>query len=141
MVDPETPAETPPPPPPETSGEKPKNIKDVFCEEIIKSFWTHEPWLYFKVIVKSNDFMGDYIALHGLVPQNELPMNMRNQIPPNEIWMREDVYNDVPRRKRILTHEYVELELMVSRNMTYQEAHARAEFYEDIWYEEFSSKF
>lgn len=79
--------------------------------------------------------MGDYIALHGLVPQNELPLHLRHQIRDNEIWMRDDIYNDVERRKRILTHEYVELDLMITYNMTYKQAHAQAEFFEDIWYD------
>jgi hypothetical protein len=45
----------------------------------------------FKVVVKPRSVMGDYIALHGLCPQNELPENMRGKIPEDEIWMRQDV--------------------------------------------------
>jgi hypothetical protein len=118
----------------EMNALKQKKSKDAFYKQIIKSYWTHEPWLYFNVVEKSKELMGDYITLHGLVPQNELPIHMRNKIPANEIWMREDIYSDIERRKRILTHEYVELELMITHNMTYREAHVQAEYFEDIWY-------
>lgn len=104
------------------------------CQQIIKSVWTHEPWLFFKVVVKSNEEMGDYIALHGLVPQNELPLHLRYKIPENEIWIRENVYADIERRRSILAHEYAELDLMVTRGITYKEAHEQAEFIEHLYY-------
>lgn len=108
----------------------------IYYLEVIKSCWTHEPWLYFKIVVKSNEEMGDYIALHGLVPQNELPVHMRYKIPENEIWIRENVYVDVERRRSILAHEYAELDLMISRAMSYKEAHENAEFFEHLFYHE-----
>jgi hypothetical protein len=108
----------------------------VFYREVIKSCWTHEPWLYFKVIIKSNEEMGDYIALHGLVPQNELPIHLRYKIPENEIWIRENVYADIERRRSILAHEYAELDLMISHAMNYKEAHEHAEFFEHLFYHE-----
>lgn len=103
-------------------------------QQIIKTVWTHEPWLYFKVIVKSKEVMGDYIALHGLVPQNEIPLHLRNKIPENEIWIRENVYADPERRKSILAHEYAELDLMITHGITYKEAHEKAEFFEHLYY-------
>jgi hypothetical protein len=106
----------------------------VYYREVIKNCWTHEPWLYFKVIVKSNEEMGEYIALHGLVPQNELPVHMRYKIPENEIWIRENVYADIERRRSILAHEYAELDLMISHAMSYKEAHQNAEFFEHLFY-------
>ena len=118
--------------PPENYADTQKSI----VKQIIKTVWTHEPWLYFKVIVKSNEEMGEYIALHGLVPQNELPVHMRNKIPENEIWMRENVYADIQRRRSILAHEYAELDLMVSQGMGYKEAHQNAEFVEHLYYHE-----
>jgi hypothetical protein len=78
--------------------------------------------------------MGDYIALHGWVPQNELPVKLRHKIPENEIWMRANVYNDPRRRRRILTHEHHELALMVGHSMSYKDAHKRAEFVEHFWF-------
>jgi CDP-glycerol glycerophosphotransferase (TagB/SpsB family) len=106
----------------------------VYYRQVIKSCWTHEPWLYFKVIVKSNEEMGEYIALHGLVPQNELPLHLRHKIPENEIWMREDIYVDVARRRQILAHEFAELDLMMTYAISYKEAHAQAEFFEHLFY-------
>lgn len=88
------------------------------------------------MVVKDSSVMGDYICLHGFVPQNELPFNLRNKIPLNEIWMREDIYNDSLRKKEILTHEYVELDLMITYSMTYKDAHKEAEFFEHIWYDD-----
>lgn len=108
----------------------------IFYREVIKSCWTHEPWLYFKVIVKSIEEMGEYIALHGLVPQNELPVHLRYKIPENEIWIRENVYADIERRRSILAHEYAELDLMISYAMSYKEAHKNAEFFEHLFYHE-----
>jgi hypothetical protein len=114
----------------ETNG----NPQKAAYLQIIKSVWTHEPWKIFKVIVKSNEDMGDYIALHGLVPQNELPLHMRNKIPENEIWIRENVYNDIQRRRSILAHEYAELDIMVTKGLSYKEAHLQAEFIEHLFY-------
>jgi hypothetical protein len=118
------------------SGFKGEVNEKIFYREVIKSCWTHEPWLYFKIIVKSNEEMGDYIALHGLVPQNELPVHLRYKIPENEIWIRKNVYEDVERRRSILAHEYAELDLMISHAMSYKEAHEHAEFFEHLFYHE-----
>ncbi len=120
-----------------STDSSPKSLgatQKAVCQQIIKSVWTHEPWLFFKVIIKSNEEMGDYIALHGLVPQNELPVHLRNKIPENEIWIRENVYADHERRKSILAHEYAELDLMITRGIPYKEAHEQAEFIEHLYY-------
>jgi hypothetical protein len=117
------------------TSESQGGVKDkTYYLEVIKNCWTHEPWLYFKIVVKSIEEMGDYIALHGLVPQNELPVHLRYKIPENEIWIRENVYADIERRRSILAHEYAELDLMISRAMSYKEAHAHAEFFEHLFY-------
>jgi hypothetical protein len=90
--------------------------------------------LPFKVVVKPRSVMGDYIALHGLCPQNELPENMRGKIPENEIWMRQDVYDDPKRRERILQgHEKYELTLMETEGLTYKQAHRKAELHEKFY--------
>jgi hypothetical protein len=90
--------------------------------------------LPFKVVVKPRSVMGDYIALHGLCPQNELPENMRHKIPEDEIWMRQDVYNDPKRRERILQgHEKYELSLMETKGLTYKQAHHKAELHEKFY--------
>ena len=129
--------ESPPMPDGSDSPSAPEHHGDAqkaICQQIIKSVWTHEPWLYFKVIVKSVEEMGEYIALHGLVPQNELPVHLRYKIPENEIWIRENVYEDFERRKSILAHEYAELDLMITRGLSYKEAHLQAEFVEHLYY-------
>jgi hypothetical protein len=78
--------------------------------------------------------MGDYIALHGLLPENELPVRLRHKIPENEIWIRKNVYDDPKRRERILQgHEKFELELMETKGLTYKQAHKRAQFHEKIY--------
>jgi hypothetical protein len=88
----------------------------------------------FKVIVKPRSVMGDYIALHGLCPLNELPENMRGKIPEDEIWMRQDVFENPKRRERILQgHEKYELSLMETEGLTYKQAHARAELHEKFY--------
>ena len=117
-----------------SSSDRLGTTQKAVCQQIIKTVWTHEPWLYFKVILKSNEEMGDYIALHGLVPQNELPLRLRSRIPENEIWIRENVYADHERRKSILAHEYAEIDLMITYGITYKEAHEKAEFIEHLYY-------
>jgi len=81
----------------------------------------------FKIKVIPRKVMGDYITLHGLVPQNELPKHLRGKIPENEIWMREDAYKNDLLRSKILYHEKVELQLMLNYGYTYKEAHSVAE--------------
>jgi hypothetical protein len=88
----------------------------------------------FVVKVKPRSVMGDYIALHGLVPQNELPLNLRHKIPEDEIWIREDIYSDPDRRERILQgHEKFELGLMETKMLTYKDAHCKAEIHEKFY--------
>jgi hypothetical protein len=88
----------------------------------------------FTVVVKPRSVMGDYIALHGLCPQNELPEDMRGKIPEDEIWMRQDVFEDPKRRERILQgHEKYELSLMETKGLTYKQAHRKAELHEKFY--------
>jgi hypothetical protein len=90
--------------------------------------------LPFIVKVKPRSVMGDYIALHGLLPENELPASLRHKIPENEIWIRKNVYDDPKRRERILQgHEKFELELMETKGLTYKQAHKRAQFHEKVY--------
>ncbi|MCJ7697708.1 MAG: hypothetical protein MUO73_05205, partial [Thermoplasmata archaeon] len=44
------------------SSDRLGTTQKAVCQQIIKSVWTHEPWLFFKVVVKSNEEMSDYIA-------------------------------------------------------------------------------
>ena len=92
----------------------------------------------FEVRVQPRSVMGDNIALHGLLPKNELPKSLRGKrhgkIPENEIWIRKDVYDNPKRRDRILQgHEKYELTLMETRGLTYKQAHRRAQWHEKIY--------
>jgi hypothetical protein len=90
--------------------------------------------LPFIVKVKPVSVMGEYIALHGLLPENELPIRLRHKIPENEIWIRKNVYDDPKRRERILQgHEKFELELMETKGLTYKQAHQRAQLHEKVY--------
>ncbi len=59
---------------------------------------------------------------------------MRHKIPEDEIWMRQDVYEDPKRRERILQgHEKYELTLMETKGLTYKQAHRRAQLHEKFY--------
>lgn len=62
--------------------------------------------------------IGEYIALHALVPQNELPHTLRGKIPDDKIWIGSDKYTD----KEIKDHESFELVLM-DAGLNYKTAH------------------
>jgi hypothetical protein len=94
-----------------TKNKQPNNL-------IIKT-----PNVNFKVIIKSKKEMKDYIALHGLVPDYELPNSMDSHIPINEVWIREDIYRNKDRFKRVLWHETEELKLMTTQGLHYKKAH------------------
>jgi hypothetical protein len=76
--------------------------------------------------------MHDYIALHGLVPGNELPKSLRGKIPKGEIWIREDVWQNRIRRNFIILHEEAEISRM-KKGMKYKEAHKWAEITDGIF--------
>jgi len=86
-----------------------------------------------KVKKKSKTVMGDYIALHGLVPLNELPKKLRGKIPKNEIWIREDIYNNKIKKNLTLIHERTELQHMIVGGLTYKQAHKWAETADGFW--------
>jgi len=85
-----------------------------------------------QIKIKSKDIMGDYIALHGLVPNNELPKWLHNKIPNNQIWIRQDVYDNKFRFPFIRLHEKYETKLM-KKGMKYKDAHRRAEIVDGLW--------
>ncbi len=120
-----------------------KTVQRTFENTIVKDrdeTIRHNPYgrgkatIPFIVKVKPASVMGEYIALHGLVPQNELPEHLRYQIPEDEIWIREDVYDDPIRREQILNgHEKFELGLMETKGLTYKQAHRIAELHEQVY--------
>lgn len=76
---------------------------------------------------KSDSVMQGNIALHGLLPKNELPHHLRGKIPPDEIWVHEDTYYNPKDMKDLNKHEAAELFCMVYLGMTYKLAHDVAE--------------
>jgi hypothetical protein len=88
-----------------------------------------------KIVSKSVSVMGDYRALHGRVPNNELPVHLRGKIPKNELWIRSDQYHDKDKTKKsaLFAHERYEIYLMKKYGLTYKQAHKRAEL-RDLWY-------
>jgi len=85
-----------------------------------------------KIKVKSRKILGEYVCLHGLVPKNELPKKLRGKIPKNEIWIREDIWEDRLARNLTLLHEKVELQHM-KNGLTYKKAHKWAESADGFW--------
>lgn len=114
--------------------EKKKKTKKRVNRKQYDAYGRGKETLPFIVKVKPRSVMGDYIALHGLLPENELPISLRHKIPENEIWIRKNVYDDPKRRERILQgHEKFELELMETKGMTYKQAHERAQLHEKVY--------
>lgn len=87
----------------------------------------------FKIKSKSKEVMGDYIALHGLVPLNELPVKLRHRIPKDEIWIRKDIYDNKIKRNLTLIHEKTELDYMINRKLKYKKAHSIAKMTDACW--------
>ena len=80
-----------------------------------------------KFIVKPQKIMGDYIAVHWKTPH--LPKKL--QPKEGEIWVREDWWGDANKRKKIKTHEKVELNLMLKKGLKYKKAHEIANKFEE----------
>lgn len=70
----------------------------------------------YNVIKKSKNFMKDYIAVHGHLPKNELPVRMRN-MRYNSIYIRSDKLTN-----RLTKEEHKEMRLM-ENGLTYKQAH------------------
>lgn len=67
--------------------------------------------------------MGDYVAVHGKLPKNELPKRFKN-IPKKDILIRGGLTKK--RRKEVLSHEKEEIPLM-DKGMPYKKAHRKAD--------------
>jgi len=76
------------------------------------------------VCFKPKRFMGDYIAVHGHLPKNELPVRMRH-IPYNYIYIRDTLKKNPHRENRTLLHEYREIRLM-EHGYKYKNAHKKS---------------
>jgi hypothetical protein len=80
-----------------------------------------------KFILKPRKIMGDYIAVHWKTPH--LPKRLRPK--EGEIWVREDWWKDPNKRKKVKTHEKVELNLMLKKGLKYKKAHEIANKFEE----------
>jgi hypothetical protein len=80
---------------------------------------------YMKLLFKDKSVMGEYIAIHGLVPLSEYIFSGEEKIVPrNELWIRKDFVKNLEKLNQILWHEVEELKLMVEADYEYKEAHA-----------------
>jgi len=82
-----------------------------------------------KFVEKPKKVMGEYIALHGLVPANELPHKLRGKIPKNEVWVRSDKWDTPEKRAKLRAHEGPEIALM-KKGVKYKKAHEAAQKFE-----------
>jgi hypothetical protein len=87
------------------------------------------------VFCKPESVMKEYIALHGLMPQNELPFHLRGKIPRDQLWVRESRCYDTNRERKLalFSHEATEIALMKKYNFKYKQAHKIAEI-ADLWW-------
>lgn len=72
-----------------------------------------------KFVIKPRSFMGDYIALNWLEPEE----SKRFGIKPGEIFVREDWWKNPVKRLRIQVHERTEIWLRKTWHLPYAKAH------------------
>ena len=79
----------------------------------------------YHVIQKPHKFMKPYLAVHGELPKNELPVRMRH-MHRHSIYIDKDICKEnTARERRILLHEYREMRFM-EHGMKYKKAHRKA---------------
>jgi len=79
-----------------------------------------------KFIEKPKFLMGEYIAVNWLEPEIAEEFGLKD----GEIWVRKDWWEDPIRRKRLITHENVEINLRLRYGMSYEKAHKIANKFE-----------
>lgn len=80
-----------------------------------------------KVRCKPESVMHDCIGLHGLMGSRDIPASCKNDVPKDELWIRNDHCNHGELTQRnIVLHEDAELLLMEKYKLTYQVAHNAA---------------
>ena len=75
--------------------------------------------------------MASYVCLHWLVPKNEM-RDFHHKIPKGEVWMREDIYDNLVTFGSTKRHEETEIGLML-QGMSYKSAHKLAEIADGFW--------
>lgn len=81
----------------------------------------------YNFIKKPKSVMGDWLGLHWLVP------GIKQKIKEGDVWIREDVWINFPRRAMVIAHEKAELRQMIDLGVSYEEAHKWAEFVDGNW--------
>ena len=84
-----------------------------------------------KFVVKPRSVLGSFIALHFLVPKNEM-RGFKHRIPKKQVWVRSDVWNGL-HKNALIRHELYELMLMLEQGWSYREAHRVAEIMDGTW--------
>ncbi len=69
-----------------------------------------------KFVSKPRSVMGDYIGLNFIA-------DFGKDIPYNEVWIREDKWEDPEERKRLIVHETSEIFMMMNYGLPYKKAH------------------
>jgi len=75
-----------------------------------------------KFVVKTKEFMGDYIALNWLEPKEAEKFGISN----GDIFVREDWWKNKAKQLRIQVHEKTEIYLRINFNFSYEQAHTLA---------------
>lgn len=83
---------------------------------------------------KSREILHDCIGLHGLMKERDIPIGCKNNIPRDELWIRDDhCQQNTIKDENIILHEDVELLLMKKYDLTYGIAHNIATMAEERW--------
>jgi hypothetical protein len=84
-----------------------------------------------KFVVKPVSVLGSFIALHYLVPKNEMK-GFKHRIPKKQVWVRSDIWNGT-HKNALIRHELYELMMMIENGYSYREAHRVAEIMDGAW--------
>jgi hypothetical protein len=87
-----------------------------------------------KVRCKSREILKECIGLHGLMEERDIPSCCKNNVPKDELWIRDDhCQHNTIEDENINLHEDVELLLIEDYGLTYQIAHNIATIAEEKW--------
>jgi len=83
---------------------------------------------------KPETVLRDCIGLHGLMNEGDIPVDCKNNVPKDELWIRDDhCQRNTIKDRNIVLHEDVELLLMKEYGLTYAVAHNIATIAEERW--------
>jgi hypothetical protein len=84
-----------------------------------------------RFVVKPRSVMRDFIALHWIVPKNEM-RGFKHRIPPKQVWVRSDVWYGT-KHNALIRHELYELMFMIEHGWSYKRAHTEATIEDGAW--------